>query len=168
MITRSLAAQLHLILLLLLATLLFPFISCGQQTKIQPSDVRFPTQTSAATNFGVNLSTQTLVSSVAATGPLTVSFGALQTLAGISCTGSATNAVTATLSWTAPGGNVKTFPASTLSITDNGALDSGTAQYTLTTIVAKSGTAVTYTTSSTLNSTACSPVPQYKVYARAL
>jgi hypothetical protein len=125
-------------------------------------------QTSAATNFGTNLTAQTVISSVASTGMVTLSLQPIQTLAGASCT-AASNTVLATISWTAPGSTTPTLTTATVTITGNGALDSGaTANNTDFTFVAKSGTAVTYTTTSALASTGCAPVPQYTVYAKAI
>lgn len=125
-------------------------------------------QTSAGTNFGTNLSTQTVIASMPQTQMVTVNIATTQSLAGAGC-GAGANTVFATLAWTAPGNTAETITLGTLSISANGAVDSGvaTGTTTATSIVAKAGTAVTYTTTSVLNSAGCSPIPQYTIYAKA-
>ena len=136
-------------------------------TYIAPGGGSMATQNvSATTNFGTNLTTQTVIP---ATGPLgktnvKLLIGARQVTAGVSC-GAGSNTVFATVSYTAPGGTVTTVATTTLSISANGAVDSGAnAEQTLD-LPLKQGTAVTYTTTSALASTGCSPVPQYVIDA---
>lgn len=124
-------------------------------------------QTSAATNFGVNLSTQTVVASVPNTGPMLLYTNLIQTLAGVGC-GAGSNTVTTTVTWTSPGGTVNTPSSATLTISANGAVDSGATTPLLFQINPKAGTNITYTTSSALASAGCSPVPQYTVFAKAI
>lgn len=99
-----------------------------------------------------------------------------QVTAGVGCS-SATNSVTVNLaSYTAPGGNAASFdPSANLSITQNGFVDDGepgqgggTGFNNVTTFGAKSGTALSYTTTSTLASTGCTTTPQYVIYAKAI
>jgi len=127
-------------------------------------------QTSAATNFGVALSAQTVIASVPTSGPVTIQVIAVQSLAGVGC-GAGTNTATPTVSWTSPGGTAESVSASAanqLSMSANGAVDTGAASVGLvTSILAKAGTAVTYTTASVLASAGCSTTPQYTVYAKA-
>jgi hypothetical protein len=128
------------------------------------------TQTSAATNFGTTLAAQTIVPSVTVSGPLLVTAEALVTLVGAGCS-VASNTVTVNLSWTAPGGTVEGSSWSATSISGNGSLDTGetTGQGPVVTAIrAKAGTAITYTTTTTLGSTGCSPIPQYTVFAKAI
>ena len=133
-------------------------------------------QVSAATNYGVALGTQTVVSSLPTTGPVSVYFLIVVATAGSGC-GAGTNSVTVNpLTWTAPGGTVENInPSSNMGISANGTLDQGASTFGSTAftnngiqaIVAKSGTAITYVTTSSLGSAGCSTVPQYQVYARA-
>jgi len=125
-------------------------------------------QKSAATNFGVALTAQTVVpagSNSAPSNVYTVNFYQYQSLLGASCTAVA-NTVTPTLAWTGPGGNAQTLALTALSETGNGAVD--TFQQQGVTIATSPGTAVTYTTASSLSSTGCSPIPQYIVSVRAI
>lgn len=131
-------------------------------------------QVSAATNYGVALGAQTIVSSVPVTGMVNIDMNVVQSLAGVGCS-SVTNSVTVTLSYTSPGGTART---STLggaqNMTGNGTADQpgtisfGGATNESSAIPAKAGTAITYTTASTLASTGCSTTPQYTVYAKAV
>ena len=130
-------------------------------------------QVSAVTNYGVALGAQTIVASVPVTGMVTVFMNSTQSLAGVGCS-SATNSVTPTISFTAPGGTVKTIAFSGANMTQNGAVDTisaaalnGAANESAS-FPAKSGTAITYTTASTLASTGCTTTPQYTVYAKAI
>ena len=127
-------------------------------------------QTSAPTNFGTALGAQTLVASVPQTGNVSVELTTVQSLAGVGC-GAGTNTATPTISWTAPGGSAQSCSAScanALSISANGSVDNGATTVSLnTSVLAKAGTAITYTTASVLNSAGCSTVPQYTVYCKA-
>jgi len=134
-------------------------------------------QTSAATNYGTNLGAQTLIASVSTTGPIWVTAMPIQTLVGSGCSGG-TNGTSVIFAWTAPGGTAKTLTGSIgQSFSGNGVLDDGTSSDPGTIpsdisssgwLLAKAGTSISYTTSSTLNSTGCVTVPQYTVYAKAL
>lgn len=124
-------------------------------------------QTSAATNFGVNLTTQTIVASVPATGMFFVNVQPIVSTVGVGCSASS-NTVSITISFTAPNGTVSTFPGGGLNFTGNGVLDTGAVANGLSFITAKSGTTITYTTTSSLGSTGCSTTPQYTVYAKAI
>lgn len=133
-----------------------------------PSYIKLPSQTSAATNFGVALAAQTVIPSVLASASSTVSVVAIQTLAGIGCS-VATNTATPTVSWTAPGGTAESQAVTALSISGNGALDTGaSSSITAFSFVAKAGTAVTYTSASVLASTGCTTTPQYTVFAKGI
>jgi len=125
---------------------------------------------SAGTNFGTALGTQTLESSVPATGTVFVAIQAVQTVVGAGCT-NVTNSVQPTLFFTAPGGTAESYgPVSVgISISGNGVIDTGDAPSLSAPqqIIAKAGTSITYTTTSTLASTGCSTVPQYTIYAKA-
>jgi hypothetical protein len=122
-------------------------------------------QVSAATNFGTTLSTQTVVSSVPVTGPAILEFVAIQTLAGVGCS-SVTNSAQVSAQFTSPGGTAGSATFTALSITGNGAVDSGNNAVASLNVV-KAGTTITYTTTSTLSSTGCSTVPQYTIFAKA-
>lgn len=122
---------------------------------------------SAATNFGANLATQTLVSSVISSTSLNIQIGSQQVTAGVGC-GAGSNTVFATLAWTAQGGNAQTQVTTTLTISANGAVDSGATAFQTITIPVEIGTAITYTTTSTLVSTGCSTTPQYKIVAAVI
>jgi len=150
-------------------------ISLGKNTSDQLTFGGFTvpssaTLNSAATNFGTALGTQTLVSSVPATGTVFVAIQAIQTLVGAGCT-NVTNSVQPTLFFTAPGGTAESYgPVSVgISISGNGVIDTGDAPSLSAPqqIIAKAGTSITYTTTSTLASTGCSTVPQYTIYAKA-
>lgn len=123
------------------------------------------TQTSAATNFGTALAAQTIVFSQPIVSNLHIVLNLVQSLLGVGC-GAGSNTVTPTLAWTGPGGTSETLALTALSISANGTLDSF--QNDVQDIVVNSGTAVTYTTASTLASAGCSTVPQYTVYAKAM
>jgi hypothetical protein len=146
----------------------------GAWTALPASTVNSSSQTSAATNFGANLGSQTVISSVPTTGVVHLFFGVVESTAGVSCT-VATNTVGINLSFTAPGSTSETPSLSNnLSISGNGALDAGSyfansaSTPGMVMLVAKSGTSVTYTTTSVLASTGCSPIPQYTVWAKAI
>lgn len=134
-------------------------------------------QVSAATNYGTALASQTIIASLPSTGNVSLTFLLQQVTAGVGCS-AATNSVTVNgVTWTAPGGTVETAnPSSNMGFTGNGAVDSGSATFGtsaftnngLQAIVAKAGTAITYTTTSTLASTGCTTTPQYVIYAKAV
>ena len=120
---------------------------------------------SAATNFGTALGAQTVIPVVVKQSPITMQISARQSLAGASCS-AGTNTATITLNYTAPGATAETISPTVLSISANGAVDSGATAYQTFTFPAQTGSAVTYTVASALASTGCSPVPQYTVDAR--
>lgn len=121
--------------------------------------------TSASTNFGTNLTAQTLVATGSATKTVVqVRIGARQITAGVGC-GAGSNTVLATLAWTAPSGTSETQATTTLSISANGAVDSGATAYQVFTLPISGAGALTYTTTSALVSTGCSTVPQYVIEA---
>jgi hypothetical protein len=128
---------------------------------IQSADLPFGVQVSAATNFGVNLSAQTVVASVPVTGIVVVFTRPVVSQIGASCSAGTNNVSAVTLSWTAPGGTVETLAGGTpISFTGNGVLDNDSGVTTSNdgqsfNIVAKAGTAITYTTTSSLGSTGC-------------
>lgn len=144
-------------------------------------------QTSAATAFGTNLSTQTVVSSVPTTGILTVTIMPVVTTAGVGCVTGVQpyDWVDITMNWTAPGGTAESYTfmgaagTFTLDVATNPRVDVGVWGPSLDTyfmasnggwetyIVAKTGTAITYTASSQENGDSCTTVPEYTVFARA-
>lgn len=134
-------------------------------------------QVSAVTNFGTALGSQTIIASMPSTGSVSLLFLIVQVTAGVGCS-AATNSVTVNpVTWTAPGGTVENInPSSNMGFNGNGVVDSGSSTFGSSAftnngiqgIVAKSGTSVSYTTTSTLASTGCSTVPQYVVYVKAI
>lgn len=124
-------------------------------------------QISPATNFGTALPAQTVLGSVVATGEVDISISAVQTTLGVGCSSTGNNATPA-LQWTAPGGTAENTSLVTLTVTGNGTLDSGSFNGNAAKITAKAGTAITYTTTSSLGSTGCTTTPQYTVYAKAV
>ena len=134
-------------------------------------------QVSAATNYGTALGSQTIIASLPSTGNVSVLFQLVQVTAGVGCS-AATNSVTVNgMTWTAPGGTVETAnPSSNMGFTGNGAVDSGAATFGtsaftnngIQAVTAKSGTSLSYTTTSTLASTGCTTTPQYQIYAKAI
>lgn len=129
---------------------------------IQSADLPFGVQVSAATNFGTNLTAQTVVASVPVTGIVEVFTQPIVSQIGAGCSAGTNNVSAVTLSWTAPGGTVETLASGTpISFTGNGVLDNpGGVQMSNNgqsfSIAAKAGTAITYTTTSALGSTGCS------------
>lgn len=77
-----------------------------------------------------------------------------------------------TLFFTAPGGTAESYgPAGIgISVGGNGTIDTGDAPTLLAPqpIIAKVGTAITFTTTSALASTGCTTTPQYTVFAKAI
>jgi len=129
-------------------------------------------QTSTATNFGSNLGTQIVISSVPGSGSFEVfiAFDIDQTLAGSGCS-AGSNTVTLTASYTAPGGTVINRASGTYTISANGSLDAnlnGGPTGVNENFTAKSGTSITYTTTSSLGSSGCSPIPQYTIFAKVI
>lgn len=128
-------------------------------------------QSSAATNFGAALSAQTIIASVPNTDTVRVTVLAVQTRVGVGCSASS-NTVTPNVAWTGPGGTAQNGNLPLQGITGNGALDNGSGLQAgsggAMIIVAKAGTAVTYTTASSLGSSGCSTTPQYTIFAKAL
>jgi hypothetical protein len=129
------------------------------------------TQTSAATNFGTNLTPQPVVALVPATGVVIVAVQAVQSLVGVGC-GTGSNTVSISVTITAPGGTGETINSlHTLTASANGTLDTGSTQaggnpISVYEMAVLAGSEITYTTSSTLASTGCTTIPQYTVYAR--
>jgi hypothetical protein len=121
---------------------------------------------SSATNFGATLSTQTLVASAPANGLYAVYLSPVVTLAGVGCS-AGSNTMTITLAWTSPGSFSHTNGLTSLTASANGTLGGQQGENAQVIYVA-SGTAITYTTGSTLASTGCSTTPQYTVYARVI
>jgi len=117
--------------------------------------------TTASTNFGVNLTAQTVLASAFYPATLTLRVSSRQVTAGVGC-GAGSNTALGTLSWTT-GGAAQTATINTLTISANGTV--GTSIFQLIPIRADSGTAVTFTTTSTLASAGCSTTPQYAVDA---
>lgn len=128
-------------------------------------------QKSAATNFGVALTAQTLVTAAQNQGSAnfsniyTVTFYNWQSLLGTTC-GAGSNTATPTLAWTGPGANAQTLALTALTIANNGAVD--TNQQQTVTIATAPGSPITYTVASSLASAGCTQVPQYTVQAHAL
>lgn len=174
--------------------MLFAFGTVASRTLVPPTEQTAESwlQTSAVTTFGTNLSTQTIVPAVPTTGVLTVAIMPVFTNGGSGCTGgNPPSQVTVTMNWTGPDGTNQSYifglpnigwptliashqdvgssgPAlSNLSNQNAVALSSGKVNGWEASIVASSGTAVTYTTSSFLNSSGCTSLPQYTVFARA-
>jgi len=121
---------------------------------------------SAATNFGANLTTQTIVAASPQAVTYDIKIGFRQTTLGVGCS-VASNTVNGVLSWTS-GGVVQStgsggIPAlGTLTISGVGA--TGTSNlYTSIPVHADINTAITFVTTSVLASTGCSTIPQYVV-----
>ena len=131
------------------------------------------TATSAGTNFGTNLTAVNIIASMPVTAAVQLVFQPVVSLVGVGC-GAGTNSVNvSSVNWTAPGGTAESIGAFTaVSISANGTIDTGStggqAQVVTNIPAAKAGTAITYTTSSTLASAGCSTIPQYTVYAKAI
>ena len=133
-------------------------------------------QISAATNYGTALGSQTIIASMPVTGNVSLLLIPVQVTAGVGCS-AATNSVTVNpVTWTGPGGTAESAnPSSNMGFTGNGAVDSGSSTFGssaftnngIQAVVAKSGTAIAYSTTSTLASTGCTTVPQYVIYAKA-
>lgn len=145
-------------------------------------------QTSAPTDFGTNLSMQTVVSSVPTAGAVTVAIMPVVTTAGVGCTKG--GSVDVTMNWTAPGGTSESYAFAlpldgvvtlTSSVLDEGSYapvitflsNQNTAAFSAariggweTSIVARAGTAITYNTNSALPGS-CTTIPEYTVFARA-
>lgn len=124
---------------------------------------------SAATNFGTNLGSTNIVTTSPGTATYDVKIGFRQVTAGVGCS-AASNTVTGVLSWTAGGQTQSTgangVPAlGTLTISANGAVGSpgSTNAYVSQPVHADINTAITFTTTSVLNSTGCTTTPQYVV-----
>lgn len=122
------------------------------------------------TNFGTAIATAVnVVSSVSGSAPtgavVHVSINAVQTTLGVGC-GAGTNTATPTLAWKGPGGTSETLAMTALSISANGTLD--TNQNAAVDIAVQMGSAITFTTASTLASTGCTTTPQYTIYWRAI
>ena len=134
-------------------------------------------QVSAATNYGTALSSQTIIASLPSTGNVSLLFQLVQVTAGVGCSASTNSVTVNAVTFTAPGGTVETAnPSSNMGFTGNGAVDSGAATFGtsaftnngIQAVVAKSGTSLSYTTTSTLASTGCTTTPQYVIYAKAI
>lgn len=134
-------------------------------------------QISAATNFGTALGSQTIIASMPSTTSVSLILMPVVVTAGAGCS-AATNSVTVNpVTWTGPGGNAQSInPSSNMGFTGNGVVDNGASTFGssaftnngIQAIVAKTGTAIAYSTTSTLASTGCSPVPQYQIYAKII
>ena len=127
---------------------------------------------SAATNYGANVGSTTIVASAPYTGEVTIMVSAVQSLLGVGC-GAGTNSVTFTLAFTAPGGTAETPALPSQTISANGTLDSNSylsssGGQAMATIAVKTGTSISFSTTSSLGSAGCSPVPQYTAYAKAI
>jgi hypothetical protein len=128
-------------------------------------------QTSAATNFGTNLTSQVVVPNIPATGVVIVAVQAVQSLVGVGC-GTGSNTVSISVSTTSPGGSAGSLNnIHTLTVSANGTLDTGGPAISGNPIsvyemAVLAGSTISYTTSSTLASTGCTTIPQYTVYAR--
>ncbi len=118
--------------------------------------------TTASTNFGTAIGSTNLIPSTYGLAPVKVSVTTRQITVGVSCT-AGTNTATVTLAYTAPGSTAETLPATVLSISANGVVDSGSTAAQVFSFTPKANTAVTYSVASVLASTGCSPVPQYAV-----
>lgn len=132
-------------------------------------------QVSAATNFGTALTAQTVVSSLSSTGMVSLSFNIVQVTAGVGCSAATNSATVNIVNFTTQSGAASSFnPSANMNITGNGAVDSGepgsgVAGFNdVTTFAAKSGTLISYTTTSVLGSTGCTTTPQYVIYAKAI
>ena len=134
-------------------------------------------QVSAATNYGTALGSQTIIASMPVTGNVSLLLMPVQVTAGVGCS-AATNSVTVNpVTWTGPGGTAESAnPSSNMGFTGNGAVDSGSSTFGssaftnngIQAVVAKSGTVIAYSTTSTLASTGCTTTPQYVIYAKAI
>lgn len=122
------------------------------------------TSASAATNFGVALGAQTIISSAPVTGVYSILFTIVLTAAGSGCT-SGGNTVTPTLNWGANG--VSPGVLSISGVGTGGGVVNGSQGITVAPLYMVSGGSLTYTTASTLGAT-CSTPPQYTVFAKAL
>jgi hypothetical protein len=146
----------------------------GAWTAIPSTGAQVSTQTSTATNFGVALGSQTVVSSFPATGVAYVFSNVVESTLGVGCS-TATNTVSITWHFTAPGGTAESpAESNNISMSGNGALDGGSSVNNAASTPAmrsyavKSGSSLTYTTASTLASTGCTTTPQYTVYVKVL
>lgn len=138
--------------------------------------------TSAATNFGTNLGTITMISSLPQSGFAHVTMGAGVVTAGVGCLSSTDTVYPTVINWTAPGGTAESEAADLpdfLSVSSNPAIDAGNFfTYFITansggtigayefTVIAKQGTAITVTVDSALGGGGCSTTPQYEFYSR--
>ena len=122
--------------------------------------------TSAATNFGSAIGSANLIASVPLTGVYSVGGSTYVSTAGAGCS-SATNSATVTWAWTDATGTSQTASGPLVSVTGNSTLGTTTTGSALF-IVAKAGTAISYSVASTLGSTGCSTTPRYTVQLKAL
>ncbi|HEV2288563.1 MAG TPA: hypothetical protein VGR81_06375 [Candidatus Acidoferrales bacterium] len=124
---------------------------------------------SAATNFGASVSTSNLVASLPSDGIVFFDARPVQVTAGVGCS-SSSNTVTPQWSIGAVTGGFNSGSFSQVSITGNGSVGTGASPATADQIeqVAKAGTAVGIGAISTLASTGCSTVPQYRIYAKVI
>lgn len=140
----------------------------GAWTILPANAVNGASQTSAATNVGTALGTQTIVASVSSTGPV---FLIVQPVvnSGTGCTGSAPNPAIPTVSYTSPLFGATTQVGNAAGVPTAGSAVSNGSNANIFQIVAQSGTAITYTTTSSFGSlSGCSVTPQYTVYAKAI
>ena len=115
-------------------------------------------KTSGATNFGSNLASQTIVTTVPASSTIQIKVGYRQSVLGTTC-GAGSNTTSGTLSWTS-GGLAQTATIPTLTIAANGAIGTS-GVYLVSGIHADINTSITFTTTSALASAGCTVVPAY-------
>lgn len=119
---------------------------------------------SVATNFDANV-TATAILNAPATQMYEIPWYIFEATAGAGC-GAGSNTAALTIAWTDANSIAETLVVDTFTISANGtagANDSG-----VKTVLAKSGTNITFSVVGTLASAGCSPKPQYQVYAKAL
>lgn len=122
---------------------------------------------SVPTNVGAAIGTTNIAGQAPSTGLYVVDAYYFVSTVGVGCSGS-TNSMTLTLAWTDPLGNAQTSTSSvvlSISFTGNGTIN--TYSDGLVNMAVKAGTAITYSTASTLASTGCTTTPAYQIYFRA-
>lgn len=123
------------------------------------------TGTISGTNFGSNVPLNVIGNVGPVSGAIFVQVSAIQSVVGVGCSAAGNN-VTPTVSYTSPHGVAQTFILGTTTITGNGVLDSGVSSFQ--SLPAQANTAVNVSTTSVLNSSGCSTVPQYTLYTKVI
>jgi hypothetical protein len=125
--------------------------------------------TSVATNFGTNI-TITTIANVPITGVVETILQPVQSTLGVGCS-AVGNGVNVTLLWTGPSGTTESAAVTGLNITGNGVLDAGsgsTGSNNINSLAVQANSNIQFSASSTLASTGCTTVPQYKIYAKVI